>query len=103
MTNPYVMPFTQGQEFSNWQRYAGATDPTTGEYEFGNKPSQIGVLPPASPVAPEPLVPDYSFTGISPASSMGVKPTTSFGSTASKLGFGQSFSLKDAVSKHLGD
>jgi hypothetical protein len=103
MTNPYVMPFTQGQEFSNWQRYAGAANPTTGEYEFGSKPPQTGVLPPASPVAPEIAAPDYSFTGVAPASSMGAKPTASFGAPASTFGFGQSFSLKDAVSKHLGD
>lgn len=103
MTNPYVMPFTQGQEFANWQRYAGASNPTTGEYEFGNKPSLTAVLPPATPVAPEPAAPDYSFKGVAPASPMGMKPNASFGAPASQFSFGQQMSIADAVSKHLED
>jgi hypothetical protein len=102
MTNPYVMPFAQGQEFSNWQRYAGSANPSTGEYEFGNKPIASAVLPPASPVTVQETVPDYSFKGIAPSSSMGAKPKNSFGS-ASQFSFGQPMSLIDAVSKHLED
>lgn len=105
MNNPYVMPFTQGQEFANWQRYAGETNKETGEFQFGMKKAPEAAIEP--PSAPEPVVPDYTpSVGVAPTSSLGVKPVASLGMPASTMGVTKptyGTSLLDAVGKHLGE
>jgi hypothetical protein len=106
MNNPYVMPFTQGQEFANWQRYAGETNKQTGEFQFGmpKKPEEAAIQP---PTAPEVVMPDYTpSAGIAPTSSLGIKPVAALGMPASTMGVTKptyGTSLLDAVSKHLGE
>jgi hypothetical protein len=106
MNNPYVMPFTQGQEFANWQRYAGETNKETGEFQFG-MPKKAEEAAIQTPAAPEAVVPDYTpSVGIAPTSSFGVKPVAALGVPASTMGTTKptyGTSLLDAVSKHLGE
>jgi hypothetical protein len=105
MNNPYVMPFTQGQEFANWQRYAGETNKQTGEFQFGiPKAPEAPIQPPSTP---EVVVPDYTpAVGVAPTSTLGVKPVASLGVPPSTMGVTKptyNTSLLDAVSKHLGE
>lgn len=105
MNNPYVMPFTQGQEFANWQRYAGQTNKDTGEFEFG-KP-KAPEAPIEMPSVPEAVVPDYTpSVGVAPTSPLSLKPVSSLGVAPSTMGTTKptyGTSLLDAVSKHLGE
>lgn len=105
MNNPYVMPFTQGQEFANWQRYAGQTNKDTGEFEFGKPKAPEAAIEP--PSVPEVVTSDYTPTvGVAPTSSLGLKPITSLGVAPSTMGATKptyGTSLLDAVSKHLGE
>jgi hypothetical protein len=102
--NPYAMQFGQNTDFSNWQKYAGYTNKSTGKFEFGREkaPTSIYSAVPPVPAVPEAVPTDYSIgSGVAPTSTFGIKPAQSFGSDASS--FGQPMSLQDAVRLHLGE
>ena len=92
-------PMSYGQGYGNWQQYGGVNkdNPFGGAQRIPERklavapPSDKSQVPATTPVAPEPIVPNYSLT---PA--YGVKQANTFGSNPANQ-YGIHSNLYDAV------
>jgi len=101
-----VAPVSYGQNFADWQQYAGFNKENPFGVDFNvmaQQPAkQAPVMPPLDTTMPKP---DYSLKPVAPtAGTMGINPSNPLGTqTANTMGIPSLDDLKKSINSHFGE